>query len=943
MKVLYTNADQFINKRDDLCMLIADQEPHLMLLTEIIPKAQVFPISAALLAIPGYSMYTNFDVGKQNLGSSGLRGICIYVKTELKATQVSFDDSFSEQLWVKIALLGSDILIAGCIYRSPSGDGRQSSDQLCRLLKKVVSSRPSHLLITGDFNMPQIDWTLGFSSAHIDHYTQDFIETTRDCFLHQHVTMPTRFRRNEEPHTLDLIFSNEEGMVQNLLAAPGLGSSDHVVLTFALACYTVHHSSAEVHLNLNRADFNRLNIQIAAADWEVEDEASIHEHYTQFKHTLNNLINDCIPRSRPKKMKANIYINRDALKLKKRKSSLWRSYTLSGDNATYASYVRCRNDLRKLTRSLRKTFEQRLAADLKTNNKAFWRYANTRLKTKSRIEDLKHEDGSMAVTSTEKANMLNQFFSSKFTVEDNSVSPTPLHNYNGPPLETVDLNVQEVARKLSNLKPFSSQGPDGLHPRVLRETATTLSGPLTALFRRSVNSGILPSDWKIGEVTPIFKKGSKQSPTNYRPVSLTSVPCKVLESIIRDQMMEHLNSSQLLHDAQHGFRSKRSCTTQLLTTMEDWSKMIEGGKPVDAVYLDFSKAFDSVPHKRLLNKLKSYGVEGQLLRWIEAFLTDRQQRVVVNGSKSCWVPVTSGVPQGSVLGPLLFLLFVNDIPEVVQGHIKLFADDTKLYRPVPSHNDTAQLQRDLDALAAWSDTWQLPFNADKCKTVHFGAKNMRQVYSMRDVDLEQVSGERDLGVHIDDDLKFRKHAAAAVSKASQMLAVVRRSFKLFSLVTLPLLMKTLIRPHLEYGNTVWGPFYRADQKLVERVQRRATRLVSCIRTLPYPERLRQLGLPSLYYRRRRGDMITVYQLIHSGLDLDPDFFFSPATTTTTRGHPWKLIKPRAVSRIRRHAFSVRVVNDWNSLPLHVVTSETVNQFKSRLDSHWAHLLYTIPD
>ena len=229
-----------------------------------------------------------------------------------------------------------------------------------------------------------------------------------------------------------------------------------------------------------------------------------------------------------------------------------------------------------------------------------------------------------------------------------------------------------------------------------------------------------------------------------------------------------------------------------------------------------------------------------------------------------------------------------------------------------------------------------------CKVLHIGRQNRHHVYTLRGTTLEDTVAEKDLGVYIDAELKFRKQAAAAVSKASQVMAVIRRSFQLLDRSTLPILFKTLVRPHLEYGNIIWGPFNRADQQLVERVQRRATKMVPELRHLPYTMRLRALKRPSLYHRRRRGDMIAVYQLLRGGFDLDPQVFFDTALARDTRGHPWRLVKPRAVSRIRRNAFSTRVVNDWNSLPPEVVASDTVNQFKNRLDAHWAHTAYTVP-
>ena len=246
------------------------------------------------------------------------------------------------------------------------------------------------------------------------------------------------------------------------------------------------------------------------------------------------------------------------------------------------------------------------------------------------------------------------------------------------------------------------------------------------------------------------------------------------------------------------------CSSQLMEAIEDWGAAVEAGDPVDVAYLDFSKAFDSVPHQRLLGKLRSYGVGGKLLGWIEAFRVGRKQRVVIQGSKSAWAPISSGIPQGSVLGPTLFTIFVKDMPTQVTNSIKLFADDTKLYCRMPDGG--AGLQADIDALVKWSEKWLLPFNVSKCRVMHIGSHNPEQLYTLNGAPVEAVAEERDLGVVIDRQLKFHTQTAAAVSKASQMLAVVRRSFANIDKTTLPLLLKSMVRPFLEYGNTIWGPF-----------------------------------------------------------------------------------------------------------------------------------------
>ena len=444
-------------------------------------------------------------------------------------------------------------------------------------------------------------------------------------------------------------------------------------------------------------------------------------------------------------------------------------------------------------------------------------------------------------------------------------------------------------------------------------------------------------------VIPIHKKGDRQSPANYRPISLTAIPCKILESLIRDKLLNHLLTLELLSKDQHGFRPRRSCTSQLLAVMEDWSCWAENGDCTDCIYLDYKKAFDSVPHQRLLVKLQAYGVADKLYTWINAFLTNRQQQVAVEGSKSPWARVTSGVPQGSVLGPLLFLIYVNDMPDVIRCPIKIFADDAKIYRQVTLDAGIEDLQSDIDAVIMWSDKWQMPFSESKCKSLHIGNKNRRHSYVMGDYSLEHSFLEKDLGIFMDYELKFRKQASAAAAKASQILAVIRRSFVKIDQDTLPLLYKSLVRPHLEYGNVIWGPFNQADKKLVENVQRRATKLIPDIHHLSYRRRLEVLNLPSLHYRRRRGDMVQVYQILNGGTDLPPETFFAPAGQGRTRGHRWKLSKPRAVSRVRRNAFSIRVINDWNALPSEVVDADNVQRFKAKLDTHWADLKYNSPD
>ena len=924
-------------------MAVCGEEPDIIFVTEVLPKIPISVISPALLSLPGYTLFKNFESGGAKPTGRAIRGVGIYVHDSVHATEVSFPDTvFSEQLWIKMKLEGSDALYAGCLYRSPSGDPHQSTNELTHLLQTVSALNPSHLLIVGDFNLPQIDWNLNLCNAPEAHYAQRFLSAVQDCFLFQHVNEPTRYRDGVRPSLLDLIFTNEERMVVSLDYCPGLGKSDHILLKCKLACYSTPCKPKNLKWNFNRANFQELAMKLREVNWDFLSTSEVSSGYQQFCDILLSLLNEFIPKARSSLGRNNLYMTGQAIRLKRQKHELWSAYTRSQDAIDLARFKLCRNRLRGLTRQLRRDYESRLVSNIKVNPKAFWKYTNSRTKVRPKIGDLRDSSGLLESQDQVKAVILNNFFAGTFTSEDLATIPE-LRRRCDSQLTDVTISSQSVEEKLLTLKPSSAAGPDDVHPRVLRELGHTLSRPLALLFRRSLDTGTLPGVWKQGLVVPIHKKGDKQNPGNYRPVSLTSVPCKVLEALIRDALMQHLVTHDLLSEHQHGFRPRRSCSTQLIETIDAWTKMLDDNTPVDAVYLDFRKAFDSVPHRRLLNKLRSYGVSGKLLSWIESFLSERTQQVTIGGCHSTMVPVTSGVPQGSVLGPLLFLIYVNDLPDVVSCSVKLFADDAKLFSGISTDSQAADLQADLNALVQWSSSWQMAFNEDKCKVMHIGAANRAAPLHMGCQQLQSTQVERDLGVKIDCVLKFRQQAAAAIAKANQVLAVIRRSFALLDETTLPLLFKSLVRPHLEYGNLVWGPFNRADQRAVERVQRRATRLVTSIRHREYQARLHLLQLPSLYYRRRRGDMIHLYQMLHGGVDVDASVMFTLYTGRPTRGHSLKLCKPRASCRTRETSFAVRVVNDWNGLPAAVVSAPSLNAFKNRLDAHWEAYWYYIPD
>ena len=288
------------------------------------------------------------------------------------------------------------------------------------------------------------------------------------------------------------------------------------------------------------------------------------------------------------------------------------------------------------------------------------------------------------------------------------------------------LQANRDKKVIQGLKLRSDPGPDNITPRVLKGLVDEVALPLSIIYSKSMSEGAVPEDWRTANVTPIFKKGSRTSPSNYRPVSLTSVPGKVMESLIKNTMMTFLTRRRLIGKSQHGFMPGKSCTTNLLEFLEVATQVVDDGNNMDVVYLDFSKAFDLVPRKRLLNKLKAHGFSGPLLNWIDKWLSDRKQRVVLNGKASAWAAVRSGVPQGNILGPLIFAVFINDLEDDIAHVVSIllkFADDTKLGQEIKSREDCERLQSALDTLERWAARRGMKFNTEKCHVLHMGRTN----------------------------------------------------------------------------------------------------------------------------------------------------------------------------------------------------------------------------
>ena len=563
------------------------------------------------------------------------------------------------------------------------------------------------------------------------------------------------------------------------------------------------------------------------------------------------------------------------------------------------------------------------------------------------VSPLKDKDsGIMFSQNKDKATVLNKQFQSVFS----QLSPLKLSQlcidklqdyFSGripkkfqcsyPKMPEIIIDLKGILKLLSNLNPDKAPGPDGIKPIVLKELREELAPIIQLLFQKSISTGKIPTDWTKANVSPVFKKGSKSDPANYRPISLTCILCKVMEHIIASKLTQHLNQHNILYDLQHGFRDRRSCETQLIQLVEDLGRQLVKGKQVDLVLLDFSKAFDKVSHPKLLFKLSQHGVKGNTLNWIRAFLVGRTQAVVLEGESSMEVPVTSGVPQGSVLGPLLFLLYINYLPQNIQSQVRLFADDTAVYLTVDSSEDRDTLQADLDTLQEWERAWDMEFNPSKCQVLHItrSKQPLKTQYTLHDQVLEATDTAKYLGVTISKDLSWNDHISSILSKANSTLGFVKRNVKTSNVKVKEMAYKTLVRPQVEYASPVWSPHTKENIDKIEMTQRRAARWVKNKFSTydSVTDMLSELGWRSLECRRIDARMIMFYKIVYGYVAIDLPTYFERPLRYTRHMHPLSFRQIHTTARYYQHSFYPASIVLWNRLPSEVVLLEDLDSFR----------------
>jgi len=862
---------------------------------------------------------TGFAIYRKDRGSRG-GGVLLAVRDDI-TSKILPSPANIEMLTVKVEL--PQTLIFCVVYLTPN----PTVSLIQSLSSHLHQFQSSNVVLLGDYNLPEINWdTLCGNSAVAD----AFCDTCFEHNLSQLISCPTHIHGN----TLDLILTNNDDLVDHISATPTDSlpfKSDHYAITFKLSI-TRPQSTENVCQNVydfSKADFPSMNDYLSNSTilnclFLTDVEAIWH----MIKSIIHETMMLFIPRIQIHSKQYPKWFTRDLRHQLKCLHTLRRKNKRSptAHNANRLSHA---EDLfQENVAAAKSSYETSLITNyVNSSNPAIYRYIRTFTKSAS-IPPTIHFESTTASSDASRANLFNQYFYSVFTAPSTTPHP-PSASLHPNTLNSLVFTEDEVYSVLSQLDPNKATGIDTISPKILKYCAFTLTRPLCHLFNRSLASGIIPQEWKIHLVVPVYKTADRSSVKNYRPISLLSNTSKVLESLIYSKIIGHVLDN--ITTCQFGFLPGRSTTQQLLSYLNNIYKATSQGHQTDSIYLDFRKAFDSVPHNKLLDKLINYGITGPLWNWFNNYLNNRSQCVKICNAISPPLPVLSGVPQGSILGPLLFLIYINDLSSIALfSTLFLFADDAKLCKIILHPTDHLNLQYDLDQFLTWSINSDLLFSISKC--IYMSFNNQSQIsYLLDSTTLPQIHCHRDLGVQVSDNLSWNNHYNHITSKAYKYLGLLRRAFSnCHSIKAKKNLYVTLVRSQLTYCSQLWNPYLIKDTTALEKVQRQATKFILKDYISDYRTRLLKLDLlPLMYILDFYDIMFFIKALKQPSNHFNILEYVSFSTANTRSSSRNKLNHVHTSNNYTRNFYFNRISRLWNKLPT-IDLSQSLPTIKAKI-------------
>ena len=927
-RTMIVNCRSIKANNSDFLSTVDDFQPDCILgseswLDHSIYNAEVFPI--------------NYNIYRRDRNIHG-GGVFIAVSNDYISSNVTIQENNSEIVWAKVDLNSTKSLLLGNFYRPPDAEietfeGLQKSVQQ---LTKSINNK--HVILGGDFNLPDIDWNTKTVNpgGKNKQFSESVLDLMDDYSLEQVVQEPTIGK-----NILDLCFTNQPSLVNKVNIVSGISDHDIVIMDSSIKPKFNKKKSRKVYrfTDENIASVRRglelLNTKFLKSNPHFN---SVDKNWSFFKTSIQQVVEKYVPSKMTSTRYHLPWMDKNLKKLSSNKHKLYNRAKSTGKSEDWDKFKLVKHQCQKERRA---SHNQYVADLLKTSyeektSKKFWKYIKSRKTDNVEVQPLRSE-GKLHSDDKDKAEILNKQFKSVFTKDSESFKEQSLHKPQFPKIKEIHICEKGVTKLLKELKVNSASGPDDISNRILKHSAEELSPVLTFIFRQSLTNGILPSDWLKANVVPMYKKSDKQQAENYRPVSLTSVCCKIMEHVLCKHLRNHLDRCNILTKFQHGFRRHHSCETQLLITLDDILKNYDQKHQLDIIILDFSKAFDKVSHNLLLTKLYSMGVSGAVHKWISAFLHNRTQRVVVNGVFSDDAPVSSGVPQGSVLGPLLFLCYINDLPNCVKSQVRLFADDSLLYRTINSVHDAVQLQEDLTALEVWANTWKMHFNPTKCYLMRYCRSRTPIItpYILRNHKLAEHVTNPYLGVLLSNDAKWSKHISAICNQANATLGFLRRNLYNCPKDLKKLAYIALVRSKLEYASCVWNPYLVKDITLLEKIQRRSVRFI-CHNydwSTSVTDMLRDLELETLEERRSTTSICMFFKIINNEVAISQNEHLERSSSSTRRSHKLQYKHFATSTEAYKNSFFPRSVPIWNKLNSNLISCDKSENFKQALSKY----------
>ena len=923
VRVLVINFQSLRPKKHEFWNLLEATDPDIIMGTETwlrpyITNCEVLP--------------TTYDVYRRDR-ADGRGGVMVATKKTLITHQVPADPN-AEAVLVSIQTHNrASNLIVGALYRPPSAVSHDHITSMTRVMEQACQSQNDVVWLGGDLNLPDINWKTSSveGSQYPKSMNQKYLDAIQNLGLLQTNHTPTRGEA-----VLDYFLTNRPNLQTRICTLPALSDHDIVMSDSVIQAPRIK-PVPRVIFSWSKANVAELKKDLASFTDDLlnttKESTPVQEIWTRIHSALSKALYDHVPSKTGSIKQHQPWINNTIKRLSRRKNRAWKKAKASGKNQDWQRFKHLQKNTRRACRAAHANYVAELITE-DGDSRRMWQFIKNKRCDATGVAPLRKE-GLTYSDAAAKANILNEQFCSVFTTEDMQNLPD-LGESPYPDMPNIEVTVQGVHKLLRNLNPRKACGPDNIPCRLLVLAAQEIAPALTLLFSSSLQTGEIPDAWRHALIQPAFKKGDRSSAANYRPISLTSVCCKLLEHIVRSAITSHLDQHNILVDSQHGFRKGRSCETQLILTVDDLAAVLEESGQTDTILLDFSKAFDKVPHRRLLLKLHHTGIRGRTLKWMDSFLSDRTQQVLVEGQRSQIGKVTSGVPQGSVLGPTLFLVYINDLVTNVQSTVRLFADDTMLYRAIRTQADTSILQEDLNQLEAWESEWQMSFNASKCHvlTITKKRKPLTATYTLHGEDLSAVDSAKYLGVELSKDLHWGKHIHSVTAKANTTSAFIYRNLRGCPHKIQSTCYKGLVRPLLEYAAPIWDPHQQFLCNEIEMVQRRSARRIcrDFRPTTSATELVSKLQLEPLQLRRTTAKATMMYKIMNGLVDMKPRSGTIVPATRSTRGQSHKLQVPCSRTEVHKNSFFPSAIRLWNRVPTEATATSSPQAFRSIVEA-----------